>query len=66
MAGRLQADPRLAELGLRGPVATSSCQDAHADEIQYREHRYAHGVPEGSVEIPSGVLLGGCGCCYIG
>lgn len=55
-------DPRLNELGLRGPLPPSSCQEAHTDEAQYIEHRFIHGVPEGSVEIPSGAFGGGASC----
>lgn len=56
-AGMLHADPRLSQLGLRGPVPPDSCELAQTDEAQYREHRFIHGVPEGSVEIPSGVFV---------
>ena len=62
LAPAMHADPRLAALGLRAPVKASSCQDAQTDETAYREHRFVHGVAEGSLEIPSGVALA-CTAC---
>ena len=66
LAGMLHTDPRLVQLGLRGPLASSSSQEALSDdEMQYIEHRYMHGVPEGSVEIPSGAFPGAAWCHVI-